>query len=306
MRQEEQDVEGEGIDYHVPNLERALDMLELLADQPGLSASRIAELLDIPRNSVFRIIMSLLRYGYVVRDDSAKTFQLSRKLLALGHAATSTKTLVENAVDVMRELRDRTRETVVLGTLSGSEGVVIEQLFGLHPFQFMVSAGARFPLHCAAHGKALLAFLPDGERDRLMKSLKLVRYNERTLTTRTALAKELDEVRRHGYAVDRAEEVEGCHCVAAPILDRHNFPVAAICVTAPSDRMPQTSFPAIGSIVKEHAARISMRLGPPSISTQNEQERTSCRQPVSSTTMSASTNRTEASTRRKQKTPLSV
>lgn len=270
---EEQDVEDEDIDYHVPNLERALGIMEFLAEHPGVGASRIAEVLKFPRNSVFRIIMSLLRNGYVVREESSKTFQLSRKLLALGHAATHTRTLVENAVDVMRELRDHTKETVVLGTLSGAEGVVIEQVFGLHPFQFMVSAGARFPLHCAAHGKALLAFLPAPEQDRLLKGLKLVRFNDRTLTTRSALSKELEQVRQKGYAVDRAEEVEGCHCVAAPILDRHNYPVAAICVTGPSDRVPQSSFSAIGRLVKEHAARVSLRLAPPCISTENRKDR---------------------------------
>jgi len=110
MTQDEQDFEDESIDYHVPNLERALAIMELLAERPGMGVSRIAEVLEFPKNSVFRIIMSLHRHGYVVRDGSAKTFQLSRKLLALGHAATNTKTLVENAVDVMRELRDSTRK----------------------------------------------------------------------------------------------------------------------------------------------------------------------------------------------------
>ena len=271
MKRTEQDVEDEGVDYHVPNLERALAVMEFLAEHPGTGMSRIAEVLQFPKNSVFRIIMSLLRHGYVVRDNPTKSFRLSRKLLALGHAATNTKTLVENAVDVRRELRNRTKETVVLGTLSGAEGVVIEQVFGLHPFQFMVAPGARFPLHCAAHGKALLAFLPAEERALMLKGLKLVRFNDRTLTTRSALARELAEVRRTGYAVDRAEEVEGCHCVAAPILDRHSYPVAALCVTAPSNRMPQSSFRAVGKLVKEHAARMSLRLGPPSISTDKQE-----------------------------------
>jgi len=88
----------------------------------------------------------------------------------------------------------------------------------------------------------LLAFLPVEERERVLKGLKLVRFNDRTLTTRSALSKELEEVRRLGYAVDRAEEVEGCHCVAAPILDRHNYPAAAVCITGPADRVPQASF----------------------------------------------------------------
>jgi len=248
-------------DYHVPNLERALVIMEFLAGDPGAGVSRIAEVLRLPKNSVFRICMSLLGRGYLLRDDATKGFFLSRKLLALGYAATNKHTVVENAIDVMRELRDRTKETVLLGTLLSTEGVVLEQVFGLHPFKFMVDAGTRFSLHTSAPGKALLAFLPPAERDRILGSLKLVRYTDRTITTMPALLKELEEVRELGYGVDRAEEIEGCHCVGAAILDQHDYPAASIWMTGPSNRVPLSSFPALGRVVRECAARISGRLG---------------------------------------------
>jgi DNA-binding IclR family transcriptional regulator len=248
-------------DYHVPNLERALVILEFLAENPGAGVSRIAEALRLPKNIVFRICMSLLRHGYLLRDDATKVFHLSRKLLALGYAATNRHTVVENAIDVMRELRDLTKETVLLGTLVGTEGVVLEQVFGLHPFKFMVDAGTRFSLHTSAPGKALLAFLPEAEREEVLRSLKLTRYTDRTITTLSALREELGEVRALGYALDRAEEIEGCHCVGAAVLDPHNHPVASIWMTGPSNRVPLASFPVLGRQVKAHADRISSRLG---------------------------------------------
>jgi DNA-binding IclR family transcriptional regulator len=248
-------------DYHVPNLERALVILEFLAGNPGEGVSGIAEALRLPKNSVFRICMSLLRHGWLLRDDATKAFHLSRKLLALGYAATNKHTVVENAIDVMRELRDLTKETVLLGTLIHTEGVVLEQVFGLHPFKFMVDAGTRFSLHTSAPGKALLAYLPEGEREDVLRSLRLTRYTERTITTLPALRKELEAVRACGYALDHAEEIEGCHCVGAAILDHHNNPVASIWMTGPGSRVPPASFPVIGKLVKEHADRISGRLG---------------------------------------------
>jgi DNA-binding IclR family transcriptional regulator len=248
-------------DYHVPNLERALVIMEFLAQNPGSGVSCIAEALKLPKNSVFRITMSLLRHGYLLRDDATKAFFLSRKLLALGYAATNKHTVVENSLDVMRELRDLTRETVLLGTLLSTEGVVLEQVFGSHPFKFMVDAGTRFSLHTSAPGKALLAFLPEKDRESVLKSIKLTRYNERTLTTIEAMRAELDEVRRCGYGLDRAEELDGVHCVGAPILDHNNYPVASIWMTGPSSRVPAEAFPKIGAMVTEHAARISSRLG---------------------------------------------
>jgi DNA-binding IclR family transcriptional regulator len=247
--------------YHVPNLERALVIMEFLSQNPGAGVSRIAEALRLPKNSVFRITMSLLRHGYLLRDDATKAFYLSHKLLALGYAATNKHTVIENSMDVMRELRDATKETVLIGSLLGTEGVVLEQVFGSHPFKFMVDAGTRFSLHTSAPGKALMAFLPEPERETVLQSLKLTRYNTRSITSLDALRAELSSVRECGYGEDRAEELEGVHCLGAPVLDRHGYPVASIWVTGPANRIPLESFPALGKLVKEHAARISSRLG---------------------------------------------
>lgn len=250
-------------DYHVPNLERALVIVEFLAENPGSGVSRIAEALRFPKNSVFRITMSLLRHGYVFRDNETKSFVLSPKLLALGYAATNKHTVVENAMGVMRELRDLTGETVLLGALMGHEGVVLEQAFGTYPFKFMVDAGTRFSLVTSAPGKALLAFLPEEEREKILAKVKFVRHTANSITSLGAFRAELKKVQECGYGVDWAEELEGCHCVGAAILDKYEYPVAAIWATGPSNRMPKDSFPAVGKKIIEHAARISGRLGCP-------------------------------------------
>src|SRR4030042_4856105 len=112
--------------HHVPGLERALAIIELLANNhKGLTMSEMADKLDIPKNSVFRITMTLLDRGYLQRDDSSKRFVLTRKLLAIGYTTISDRNMVENAMDVMRELRDSVKETVLLGTLLEDKGIVM-------------------------------------------------------------------------------------------------------------------------------------------------------------------------------------
>ncbi len=248
--------------YHVPNLERALQILELLAKNPeGMTISQIAEALGVPRNSVFRITATLLDRGYLIRDDATKAFQLSIKLLTLAYDGLSEGTLVEKAIPVMRRLRDRIGETVPLGVRTGTEGIVIAQVQGIHPFRFVFEPGRRLHLHTSAPGKALVAFLPEDEREELIARLPMPRYNERTITDPDRYREELERVRRLGYAVDRAEETEGVHCVAACILDRFGYPLAAIWVAGPSVRLPEKEFDSIGPIVREHAERISRSLG---------------------------------------------
>ena len=248
--------------YHVPNLERAIGILELLADHPdGLNMIEIAGYLEIPNNSVYRITSTLVSHKYLMRDDFSKRFRLSRKFLALGYASINEKNVAEMSVDVMRQLRDATKETALLGTLLNDAVVVLEQVPGLHPFKFMLDAGSSVLLHTSAPGKALIAFLPESEQTRILARLKLTRFNDQTITRKTEFKKALKSIRKKGYAVDCAEQLEGVHCIGAPILNQHGYPIAAIWITGPSERVKESSFETLGVALSAHAHRISQRFG---------------------------------------------
>lgn len=248
--------------YKVPNLERGLQILELLVDHPaGLQQSEIATLLRCSKTSVYRITMTLLEHGYLNRNGETRALSLSRKLVAMGCRTQAQPDLMGVSVDVLKRLRDRVKETVLLGTLVGTELVVLEQVLGTHPFKFSVDLGTRLPLHTAAPGKAILAFLPAAESEDLLRRLDFTRYTERTLGDAAALREELSRVVAGGHAVDRGEQLTGIHCVAAPVLDRHGYPVAAIWVTGPSDRLAARDLGGVGKLVAEQARVISNRLG---------------------------------------------
>jgi DNA-binding IclR family transcriptional regulator len=248
--------------YHVPNLERALKIIELLSHFPrGLTTSDISRRLKISRNSVFRITTTLHNTGYLTRDDESKIFQLSQKLLVLGYAALSEQSLVEKALPVMQELRDSYGETIPLGILHGEQGIVIEAMQGTHSFRFVLEPGRQFHLHTSAPGKAVLAYLPEEERNRIISKIEFKRYNERTVSGVKDYLNILREVCKCGYSVDRAEEIEGMHCVGAPIFNRHGHPVAAIWITGPSSRIKLDDFDKIGPEVRRAADRISQSLG---------------------------------------------
>lgn len=246
--------------YSVPNLERALAMMEFLANHSECcSITTLAQTLGFPKNSVFRILKTLQALGYVAESD--RIYRLTTKLLSLGYAALGEVNLVENSIDVMRDLRDEAEETALIGAIIGTEGVVLEQVMGSHEIKFAIDVGHRFYLHTAAPGKAMLAFLPEPERDHLLETIEYRQFNRRTIANAHALARMLEKVRERGYAVDVAERIEGLHGVASPILNYLNYPVAAIWVTGPSYRMPHKELDRLGGIVRRHALRISRRLG---------------------------------------------
>jgi DNA-binding IclR family transcriptional regulator len=255
-------VKGAPSKYHVPNLERALEVIELLAkNSRGMNSSEISAELNIPRNSIFRITATLFDRGYLIRDDDTKAFQLSQKLLVLGYTALTEESLVEKALDHMRNLRDMYGETVPLGVLHGHEGLVIEEVPGIHSFRFVLEPGREFHLHTAAPGKAIMAYLPKSEQEKIFKKMTFKKYNPRTIHNVEKYRRVLSKVRRDGYAIDHAEEIEGMHCLAAPIFNRHGTAVAAIWITGPSLRLPESDFEKIGKQVKKHADSISKSLG---------------------------------------------
>lgn len=248
--------------YHVPSLVRALQILELLAKEPGvLGISEMASRLGLPKNSVFRITTTLVDHGYLHRDPVQKVFTLSHKLLALGYAAIDEANLVEKALKSMHQLCELTQETVLLGVLSGRHGIVVEQIPSPSAIKVMVEIGHQFPLHSSAPGKIFLAYMDQERRDSILDQMTFTRFTDRTITDRSAYLLELARVRETGYALDQGEEVDGIHCIAAPIRNRRGQAIASIWVTGPSTRLRKSSFEKVRRLVMEQARQISLQIG---------------------------------------------
>lgn len=262
MKVKKEKEENKGSKHSVPNLERALKILELLTKYPeGLNITEISNHLDIPMNSTFRITSTLLDFGYLYRNEGSKAFTITGKLLSLGYSVLNEQTLIEKSIDIMRLLRDEIKETVLLGIMVNHEGIVLELIPGLHSIKFWVDIGTVFPSNVAAPSKAMIAFMPAKQQKEILDKMDFRRYTKQTITNITDYNKVLKEVRTNGFSTDRGEEVTGVHCVGAPIFNRNGSPIAAIWVTGPEERLPEKSFNTIGVKVKEHAKLISERFG---------------------------------------------
>lgn len=248
--------------YSAPSLERGLVILEYLAHHPdGKGQVEIAQALKCPVTSVFRITLALEKAGYLERDSETKVFRHTQKMLMLGQQALSETDLIGCSMPVMRELRDELADTILIGVLNGTEIIVLEQALGSHLFRFSVNAGHRIRAFCSAPGKAIIAYLPEKQREQVIEQTEFVRFNANTIATPQGFRKELQKVLRLGYAVDHAEEYAGIYCVGAPVFDRSGYPIASIWVTGPDVRVKPEMIPGIGEKMKAGAARISRRMG---------------------------------------------
>jgi DNA-binding IclR family transcriptional regulator len=249
---------------YAPAVERALEILEHLARHPsGLTLSDLSAQLELPKNAVFRITNTLRERGYLARDGRTMRFTLTEKLVRVSQPRVEKKGLIELSMEPMRELRDATKETVQIGRRMGKEGVILEAVEALHPLRISVDPGLRFPLYNNAPGKLLLATLPPRERKAMLDDLDLEPCTPRTITDRRELERECQRILDQGYSTDFAEADEGIHCIAAAITDAQGACVGTVWVSAPSKRMPKTSFAEIGRQVRETGNKISERLRNP-------------------------------------------
>ena len=242
----------------VPALDRTLDILELLSSaDKGLSLSALSQQLDLPKNAVFRITQTLMARGYLDRDVKTKEFELTSKLMRIASFRSNRLSLPELALQEMKALRDQTRETVQLGTLSGNEGVIIEQVEGLEALRIVVDIGLRFLLHCNAPGKMLLAHMPIPERMKRIEEMDLEALTSRTITDESKLHLECERILDLGYSVDFAEGNEGIHCIAGPIFNPDQTLAGTLWITGPAKRLPKSDFAELGQKVRSAGERIS-------------------------------------------------
>ncbi len=245
---------------HAPALQRGLALLQELATRPnGASQSELAVLLKLPQTAVHRIAAALEHLGYVQKHAPTRTLRVTQKLLLLGQPHSGSRSLIEACIPALRDIARLTGETTQLCVLAEAQCVILEQIPSRHPFKYVVDLGSRAPTQCCAPGKAMLAFLPEPELSEAIGLLHFHPHTRNSLLSPEDLAQELKTVRELGYALDRGEHFEGIHCIAAPLLDAHGHPFAAITIAGPSSRITEASFDDWGAAITAAAADAALQ-----------------------------------------------
>lgn len=257
------DEERPGPDYSIAVLDRALDVLEALAEAPvgaPLGVTEVARRVRTTKSAAFRILSNLERRGYVSKEPVTAKYALGTRLAYLGDRSLGAIDLRAAARPELEALHRRFGETANLGVREGREVVYIDMIESGHGLRMAASVGARDLIHSTALGKAMLAFLPTAERDRLLRR-RLVARTERTITDPAVLREELERVRAAGVAEDLEENEVGARCLAAPIFNHAADVVGAISVSSPASRLDDARAAEVAAEVAAAAAAVSRRFG---------------------------------------------
>ena len=226
--------------HQTPALDRALAVLEFISIHPeGVTRQEIKEGLGVTTNLVFRLTRALLAHGYVEIQEPGRRIVLTRKMLAMSQPKRDERSLVQMAHEPMRWLRDFTGESAHVGVRVEQNCLVLDRVIGTQPYKCYVEAGTMGPLHAAAPGKVMLAWLPQKELDEFLADYPFRALTATTITSRRGFADHLRLVRQRGYAMDLGETMEGHHCLGAPIFDANEMPIASLWITAPALRLSE-------------------------------------------------------------------
>ena len=220
------------------SLERGLAVLSAFTpDRPDLGISELARKLGLTRSTTHRYVATLTTLGYLQQDDSTRKYRLGPRVLDLGFSVLGSLGLREIAAPHLRRLTDATGHTSNLAIRDDTDVILIDRVRGLpgryHHLEFSLHVGSRIPAYCSATGKALLAFLPRPDLERVLDRTDLVQRGPRTLTDKKALLAELEQVRRTGIAVNDEELDSALRSIASPVLNRSGEVVAAVNVAIP-------------------------------------------------------------------------
>lgn len=247
--------------YDIAVLNKAIDVLEYLADGKGWSVAELSAGTGLNKATVYRIAVTLERRGYVRREQEKRGYIPGPSLLALSRILLSSTDLTRVAHAVMAALQEEFGETVNLGVLDSDRILYLDMLESEQGLRTSVNVGSRDHIHSTALGKAILGHLPPSEARRLLSRVRRERITTRTLVDLDELTKEMDVVRAQGYAVDREENELGAHCIGAAILDKSGRPFAAISLSGPAWRLPEDMIARVGERLCEAAKAIELALG---------------------------------------------
>ena len=241
---------------------KALQILTLFKiDKPEWGVSEIARELGMQKSTVHRLLTTMQEYDFVRKNTQGTHYRLGLRVFELGSVVFSTFDLRTVAVSYLHKLSSQCGETVHVGVLNDIEVMSIESVETQSALKSTVIVGKRAPLYCTGVGKALLAFLPIDERDRIIDRIQFQKFTANTITDRESLVKELDITRSRGYAIDNMEHEMGVRCIAAPIWDRTGKVVASLSVSGPSIRITEERIPELAELVISTTKEISAELG---------------------------------------------
>jgi IclR family KDG regulon transcriptional repressor len=249
-------------DIIIQSVHRAAEILNLFSYQkPRLGISEISRALNLNKGTVQGLVRTLTRDGFLRQDEETRKYQLGLKIYELGIILGGSLEINQKASDPAYQLAKRTQLLVEIAILDQHSALTTMKVYPRSVPFISQQFGPRVPLYGTAMGKALLAFLEQGEIDSYLKATKLVPYTSNTITRKDKLLLKLQETRRKGFSVNREEHLFGSAAIGAPIYGANGRVAAAISIVGNPDEVMGARKGTLAKEVMKTAFEISRLMG---------------------------------------------
>jgi len=246
-------------DYTIAAVDRALLVLEALADRPGQGVTQLSQTLGMTKSIVFRLLQTLEDRGFVFRDPDHTVYSLGYRIGVLGERVGRDGSLLVAARPVMDALRDRTSENVNLVMREGLRSLVLATRAGHHSIRLFAQAGRHGPLHAGGGSMCILAYSDPSVVEAVLAN-PLEAFTPYTITDREKLRQALARIRANGYNIATNDLDEGAFSCAAPIFGSDDTVIASISVAGPVVRLDEERRERYVKAALDAAAEISSKL----------------------------------------------
>ncbi len=221
------------------SLKKGIEALLFLASRKSVGVTELAQELDVNKSTAFRILDTFLEANMVEKNKDTLKYKLGPAILRLSEQYYKNFNIIATAKPVMERLAADIRESVHLCVLANNSAVIIEQIMSDSRLVVNAKIGNSEPLHCSSVGKCLLAFAPEEDREKMISRISFEVFTKKTIRTKEQLNKEIESVRKQGYAIDDEELSDDIKCVAVPVFDEHRSCVYSLGTSGAASRMTE-------------------------------------------------------------------
>ncbi|MBF5005282.1 IclR family transcriptional regulator [Diaphorobacter caeni] len=247
---------GDGSSEPISVSERALSVLDFVAQSGRAGLMDVAGALGLPKATASRMCSNLEAQNWLTRDLNDRTFQPGPRLLKMALATLKTDPRRELRHSILSELVNEIDETCNLTVLDGLKVRYLDRVETHWPLRTQFEAGSYVPLHATASGKMYIAMMSPQKRATVLDHANFTKFTAHTLTQRDELEAACEKIRADGYSFEVDEFMLGLVGMAVPILDDKGECRATMALHAPTARMKFEGALAVVPALKRAAERV--------------------------------------------------
>jgi DNA-binding IclR family transcriptional regulator len=244
--------------YINKSLEKSFKILEILSQSIfPLKASSISRKSGMSRTTTFRLLSVLNKLGYIHKNTSTNTYTIGHKAFQFGEISDYLQSISDEAKDILEELSKQTGLITYLAMLEGPQIVHSDKISSQTDSGNFRTFRMRLDAHCCALGKVILAYRPDNEISLIYKSYNFYPHTNNTINNINSLKKELNLIKKQGYALNHGETFENVYGIGVAILDNEKRSFAGLSFSGSKNLMSPKELPLFVKLLQSASIKIT-------------------------------------------------